>query len=162
MINQYNYTIEDAKEVVTKWWTDKFKKDIKKMIAFAIIGLVAYFLTSDVLALVLSAVCVLLVVLFFPKTKNAVDIEIQRMEVANGKDGLEITVRFGDEIVVNSKNGTKTLAYEFIEKIIESENFIILCVKGEMTLALKKDSFVEGSKEECIKLLKEKMNYKIN
>lgn len=157
MINKYKYTMEGANEIITKWWADKFQTGIIRMVLLVVFNLVVYAVTGHKAALVLTAACILALVLVFLKAKNAVCIELQRIEVTHGKDGVELTVELGDKIIINSQNGTKTILYEYIEKIIESKNFIILCVKGEMTMALKKDSFVEGSKDECMKFLKEKL-----
>ena len=39
--------------------------------------------------------------------------------------------------------------------MIDSENFITLNIKGNMTISLKKDGFTKGNITECVKYLNE-------
>ena len=74
-----------------------------------------------------------------------------------GVDEWLRTIEFlEDEIVLTDHTTINKLQYCNIKKVIEKGNVILILLNDNMALRLYKDAFVEGSWEECKKLLNSK------
>lgn len=164
MVNKYTNTKEIVKEYQKAWWSNRYKKEIIVMCIVLFIGLViliSQITKKDIKIMSLIAFIVLPVMYFtmyFYKKKIAFKIEEERFEKAY-KDvkNKEIKIIIDDIIKVSTNKNTSEVSYNKIKKYIETKNLIVLLLEGDMTIAIKKDSFLNGTEEECKKLLDEKL-----
>lgn len=71
---------------------------------------------------------------------------------------LRTTEFLNDEIVLTDHTSISKLKYGNIQKIKEKGNVVMLFMNNNMALRLYKDAFVEGSWQECKKIVLQKMN----
>ena len=69
---------------------------------------------------------------------------------------LRTTEFLDDEIVLTDHTSVTKLKYSNIEKIKEKDNAVMIFLNHNMALRLYKDAFVEGSWEDCKKIILEK------
>ena len=87
------------------------------------------------------------------KIKKAIDIQIERVRVQYGDEPQEITIELKDNIQMYIKDSKKEISFNDVISYKETDNLLIILLKGKMTIPLKKDSFLEGSMKECKELL---------
>jgi len=164
MVNKYTNTKEIVKEYQKAWWSNRYRKEIIVMFVVFLIGifmLVTQIAQKNVKFISLLAFIglpIMYFVMYFYKKQNAFKLEAKRFkETYKDAKSREMKIRFDDVIkVTTNKNKTK-VSYNKIKKYIETKNLIVLLLEGDMTIALKKDSFVNGTEEECKKVLDEKL-----
>lgn len=164
MVNKYTNTKEIVKEYQKAWWNNRYKKEIIVMCGVLIIGiimLVTQVMQKNVRIMSLVAFIVLPIMYFgmyFYKKKRAFKIEQERFDkVYKNVKNREIKIRFDDIIKVTTNKKTTEVAYEKVKRYIDTKNLIILLVEGDMTIALKKDSFINGTEEEFKNMLDSKL-----
>lgn len=164
MVNKYINTKEIVKEYQKAWWSNRYRKEIIVMIGVLVIGifmLVTQIVQKNVKFMSLIAFIALPVMYFtmyFYKKQKAFKLEAKRFEKTyKDAKSREIKIRFDDVIKVTTNKNTSEISYDKIKKYIETKKLIVLLVEGDMTIALKKDSFVNGTEEECKKVLDEKL-----
>ena len=69
---------------------------------------------------------------------------------------MRTTEFLDDEIVLTDHTSVSKLQYSNIQKIKEKNNVLMIFMNNNTALRLYKDAFVEGSWEECKKMLSEK------
>ena len=69
---------------------------------------------------------------------------------------MRTTEFLDDEIVLTDHTSVSKLKYSNIQKIKEKNNVVMIFMNNNMALRLYKDAFIEGSWEECKKMLLEK------
>ena len=74
----------------------------------------------------------------------------------------KIEIKMDKNIIIKSNGNETEVEYDKVKKIIETKNLIVIILKGDMTISLKKDSFVDSTPEECKKFLEEKKKLKRN
>lgn len=164
MVNKYINTKGIVKEYQTAWWSNRYRKEIIVMIIVLLIGMfmiATQMMQKDVKVMGLVAFTILPIMYFamyFYKKKKAFKLEEERFNKAY-KDvkNREIKIRFDDVIKVTTNKNTTEVAYEKVKKYIDTKNLIVLLLEGDMTIALKKDSFINGTEEECKKILDSKL-----
>ena len=164
MVNKYTNTKEIVKEYQKAWWSNRYRKEIIVMLVILLIGifmLVTQIAQNNIRIMSLLAFIVLPTMYFGMysyKKQKAFKMEAKRFEETY-KDvkNREIKIRFDDVIKVTTNKNETQISYDKIKKYIETKNLIVLLLEGDMTIALKKDSFVNGTKEECKKVLDEKL-----
>ena len=70
--------------------------------------------------------------------------------------GMSLSEFLDDEIVLTDHTSVSKFKYSNIQKIKEKNNVVMVFMNNNMALRLYKDAFVEGSWEECKKLILEK------
>lgn len=164
MVNKYTNTKEIVKEYQKAWWDYRYKKEIIIMFIVLIIGiimLVAQLLENRFkLMSVLSFI--ILPIMYFGmylyKKKRAFKMEKERFnEIYKDVKNKEVTIRFDNVIKVTTNKNTTEVSYDKIKKYVDTKNLIVLLLKEDTTIALKKDSFVNGTEKECKKILDEKI-----
>lgn len=164
MVNKYTNTKEIVKEYQKAWWNNRYRKEIIVMIIVLLLGifmLANQIAQKNIRIMSLVAFIVLPIMYFaiyFYKKQKAFKLEAKRFEKTY-KDvkNREIKIRFDDVIKVTTNKNTTEVSYEKIKKYIETKNLIVLLVEGDMTIALKKDAFINGTEEECKKVLDGKL-----
>ena len=164
MVNKYTNTKEIVKEYQKAWWSNRYRKEIIVMLVVLLIGifmLVTQIAQKNIRIMSLLAFIVLPILYFgmyFYKKQKAFKIEAKRFkETYKDVKNREIKIRFDDVIKVTTNKNTSEVSYDKIKKYIETKNLIVLLLEGDMTIALKKDSFVNGTEEECKKILDKKL-----
>ncbi len=154
MVNKYLYTDEIIRETM--------KKSINKLVIVldVIAMLICIYCTYkgvllDSTFLIVEGVFLLFFVICINayKIKKAIDIQIERIRVQYGEEPQEITIELKDNIKMYIKDSKKEIAFNDVISYKETDNLLIILLKGKMTIPLKKDSFVEGSMKECKELL---------
>ena len=59
-----------------------------------------------------------------------------------------------DEIILRDHNSVSVFRYENIRKIIEEDNVVLLVLNDNIALRFYKDTFSEGTWEECKAIIK--------
>ena len=164
MVNKYTNTKEIVKEYQKAWWNNRYRKEIIVMLVVLLIGLftlTTQVIKKDIRIMSLIAFIVLPIMYFgmyFYKKQIAFKKEEERFEqMYKNVKNREIKIRFDDVIKVTTNKNTTEVSYNKIKKYIETKNLIVLLVEGDMTIALKKDSFANGTEEECKKVLDDKL-----
>lgn len=163
MVNEYEYTPEISAEAVGAWWQQKFRNGYVTMIILIILIplmqiLAIFFIGRFRFLLAFEIFPIAVIILFRMKQSKAIQTERERMEVLFENGTFVYRIEFGSEIHTTSLKGENCIKYEDIEDFSETRNLIVLFLKGSMTLALHKEGFQKGSKEECIDFLKKKIN----
>lgn len=70
---------------------------------------------------------------------------------------MRTTEFLDNEIVLTDHTSVSKIKYSNIQRIKEKGNAVLIYMNHNMALRLYKDAFVEGSWEECKKMLQEKM-----
>jgi ABC-type multidrug transport system fused ATPase/permease subunit len=164
MVNKYINTKEIVKEYQKAWWSDKYKKEIIIMCIVLLMGLfmlTTQIIKKDIKTMSLIAFIVLPIMYFgmyFYKKKRAFKLEEERFDqLYKDVKNREINIRFDNLIKVTTTKNTTEVSYDKIKKYVDTKNLIVLLLKENTTIALKKDSFVNGTEEEFKKLLNEKL-----
>ena len=164
MVNKYTNTKEIVQEYQKAWWSNRYKKEIIIMIIALVIGIIMLVtqLIQDNLRIMSLLAFIVLPIMYFPmyfyKKKIAFKLEQERFDkIYKDSKNAEIKVRFDDVIKVTTNKNTIEVPYEKIKKYIETKNLIVLLLEGDMTIALKKDSFVNGTEEEFKNMLDSKL-----
>lgn len=164
MVNKYTNTKEIVKEYQKAWWSNRYKKEIIVMCVVLLIGI--YMLTTQIAQrnvkfmslLAFIALPTMYFAMYFYKKQKAFKTETKRFqEMYKDVKNREIKIRFDDVIKVTTNKNTVEVSYDKVKKYIYTKNLIVLLVEGDMTIALKRDSFVNGTEEECKKVLDEKL-----
>ena len=69
---------------------------------------------------------------------------------------MRTTEFLDDEIVLTDHTSVSRFQYSHIQKIKEKNNVVVIFMNNNLALRLYKDAFVEGSWEECKRILHEK------
>ena len=149
-VNQYEYNSEFVKESVGVWWDSKFKKMVIFMSILIVACVVLFLLTLKIKWLVMSGVCLLPIVLFKLKKYIAINTELERMKVIYKDKFLNIKIILDDNICMFADGNKRSVEFSSIESFVETENLIVLFIKGSMTIAFSKEGFIEGSCEEFL------------
>ena len=146
-INEYQYSNDIISEVMKIWWYSKSKQDYIAAIANAVIMFVLF---------------LIILLLFFLEFKkiNIIKSEITRANVLYKNEKLNIKVIIDDGIHMITSQNERNISFDDIENISESVNVIVLLCKGDITVTLVKDGFVNGDYENCITYLKKQLNKK--
>ena len=166
MVNKYTNTKEIVKEYQKAWWNNRYKKEIIVMLVVLLIGifmLITQITQKNVKIMNLIAFTILPIMYFamyFYKKKKAFKLEQERFKkIYKDVKNREIKIRFDDVIKVTTNKSTTEVSYDKVKKYIDTKNLIVLLLEGDMTIALKKDSFVNGTEEDCKKILDDKLKY---
>ena len=164
MVNKYTNSREIVKEYQKAWWTNRYKKEIIVMSIVLLIGI--FMLTTQIAQKNVSfmslvafiALPIMYFGMYFYKKQRAFKLEAKRFEkIYKDVKNREIKIRFDDVIKVTTNKSTTEVSYEKIKKYVDTKNLIVLLLEGDSTVALKKDSFVNGTEEEFKKILDEKL-----
>lgn len=157
MKNTYQHTPENGKEMVNAWFNYKLGKIQIILVLALIIDMINLVFTPSILDLILLVVLIALIIIYAIKRRQIIKIERERLKVLYKDDYPIIRIELTDEIHMASPTSERMIAYSDIKKVVQSKHFIVLVIKGEMTVGLSKDGFEEGTAKECLDLLKQKM-----
>ena len=164
MVNKYINTKQIVREYQRAWWNDRYRKEIIVMVIVLLLGmfmLITQIIQKDVkiMSLLLFAILpIMYFAMYFYKRKIAFKIEQEQYnKMYKDVKNREIKIRFDNVIKVTTNKNTSEISYDKIKKYIDTKNLIVLLLEGDMTIALKKDSFINGTEQECKKILDSKL-----
>lgn len=156
-VNEYEYTTDVLEESVGAWWDCKFKNGYRSMLVVSVLIVVLSFIMKRPAFLLTELAPLFVIVLFKYKKRKSIQIEKDKIDVLFQNLPLSYHVEIGENIIVTFSKGSNCIQFSDVEKYIETQNLIILIVKGSMTLALYKKGFKEGTEEEFKSLLASKI-----
>lgn len=166
MKNEYRVT----KELMQSWASEYPLYNVPLITIFAVgcamavlelnflaIKLLHGFTLSDVIACV-GGIAISIYLLFFGQRtywSRRYRSQAEEYEVEEWMRSIEFTEA---EILYRNHTVTEHVAYESIRKVKEKGNVVILMLEGGSDIRLYKNTFTEGSWEECEALLEERVS----
>ncbi len=96
---------------------------------------------------------IFMIFLVFLKVHKGLNVEVERIRIRYGDEPQYMNIELRNEIFISVKDNTMNIPLDKVIKYTQNKEFIFVEIKGKMVVVLKKDSFVEGSYEDCIALL---------
>jgi len=149
--NEYTITKELIKEYVNNFLCKKYS-----IIGYiiAILGLIMFLFTKDLIMLIVAFVCILAAILT-PITATKQLFENSK-RLNNGK--IEKTyIKFAENIIMDEGKAHFEFEYAQIKKVLQTKNFIILKTSNQTAILVLKEGFVKGNKEQFITFINEKI-----
>jgi len=149
--NEYTITKELIKEYVNNFLC---KKHSIFGYMIAILGLIMFLFTKDLIMLIIAFVCILTAILIPITTTKQLFENSKRIN--NGK--IEKThIKFSDNIMMDEGKAHLEFEYTQIKSILETKNFIILKTSNQTAILVFKEGFIKGDKEQFMKFINEKI-----
>ena len=63
-------------------------------------------------------------------------------------------IEIGQDILYRIEDKEKCLSLSEIKKVLETPDMIVICLRGNLILPVKKTGFIQGDAEHCIKYLR--------
>lgn len=156
IVNKYEYTEELINESVSAWWVHKYKKNSYFILAISILALILFFLKHQIFTLILAiAIPVIYFFVLLNKIKTATKLELKVVRSLDKTPVFKVTL--DEQITLEYNNKKNNFSYDIIQSYLITTNLIVIIAKGYKTIALSKDGFVEGTFEDTIQLLDEKL-----
>ncbi len=152
-INEYEYNIDVIKENINSWWNIKFKKNIIILLLLFIVVAILYFISKNIIFLISIFLIIIPIIFFIIKRNNAIKIELNVIKQKYNRDSFKIGIEIDKDIVLKTPRGEKSFELDIIESFYETKNLIVLNVKNNTTIALKKDSFIRGTSKDFLSFL---------
>lgn len=136
-----------------RWWNDKLKVSYILIAVLIVYLLIASILQKSPFLLVMKILPILLIVLIKVKISKSIKTEQERFEV-NYKNGTpQMHAEIGTDIYYRIAEKEAHLPISDVKKVLETENLIIICFRGDLTLPLSKNGFVQGDARKCMEYL---------
>ncbi len=159
-VNEYNYTNEAIAEMVSRWWKWWLRVPMVLAAVFAVFGVLLLALDEVGDGVLVLAVAITMVVVLQIRARQAVKTEQTRGSVFKKDGPVNAHIEIGEDISMEVYGNPQKLDIANLERILESENYYVLCLKGRLLLPLKKDGFVEGTAEDCVQYLRQRSGCK--
>lgn len=152
-VNEYNYTSEDIQEITAVWWKNRHRNNFPAAVFLFVIAVLIIAMAMTGFKAMTSIVTVLLI---------AFIICIPGLRILRAfRDGRELRAKFDtleaeygpnpkvrikvDENIREYVGGSViTVPFDEVEKILPTENFLVIIARRDPILALRTDSFIEG------------------
>lgn len=148
-VNRYQYDPKTAKEAMSCYWHHKSRR------AYVVLGvMVAFFcILSPVfeteLFLIPAIIGLIGFLSLYIQQRGAISAELKNVKQNFHTDSPFLKVEIDDSEIRTTVSNTKNkVPVTSITSYKETKNMYVLFLKGQMTLALKKDRFEKGSSEE--------------
>ena len=135
-VSEFQYTEECIPEYLKRWWRENL---IVSYILTALVFLYFFLMLiirRNLVYLFLELLPILLLLLIRVKVSRAIKIE----------KGQDILYRIEDK--------EKHLSLSDIKKVLETPDMIVICLRGNLILPVKKTGFIQGDVEHCVKYLR--------
>ena len=160
-VNEFQYTPEFINESVGAWWKRRFKRGYISMIVCILLIISVALLMRQPLYLCLEILPILVMMIMRQKTKLAVKLEKDRLEVVCKDTPMLCHVEIGEDILMSSSQSERHVSFSDVEDLFETNNMIVIMLKGSMTVPLAKSGFKAGDAENCLNYLKERCLLKL-
>ena len=153
-ISEFQYTEDCISEYLKRWWSEKL------MISYILTALIfLYFLIMLIIRrnfvyLFLEILPVLLLLLIRIKVVRAVKVERERYQVNYGNSVPLMHIEIGRDILYRIEDKEKHLSLSDIKKVLETPNMIVICLRGNLILPVKKTGFMKEDADHCLRYLR--------
>lgn len=158
LTNEFVYDENAIKEVISFWCKKEFKSLYIISAIFTISGILLFILLKNQLGLLLALLGVVSIGSSFININKNIKMEKERALLSNNQKfptfNITIDVSSDEKIIMKSNKTIKEIPFNAISGVYQSDNFIIIFLNAKLTIPLKKDSFKEGSYEQCLEILK--------
>lgn len=104
--------------------------------------------------LFLEILPVLLLLLIRIKVVRAVKVERERYQVNYGNSVPLMHIEIGRDILYRIEDKEKHLSLSDIKKVLETPNMIVICLRGNLILPVKKTGFMKEDADHCLRYLR--------
>ena len=164
MRNQFVFTDELTKECIYALQNAKTKK-AKIVVTFILVmysislalELMKGIYTNLFLGSLIIILCLLTLLMFYTNKQKMYRAIMRERKKNSGKAEVTATIEIGNKIRLISGKDVNEIEFHPNMYYLDDKNFIFIIPDKMSFIALKKDSFVTGSYEECIKLLSTKI-----
>lgn len=168
-VNEYQYTDEIISECTT---AQVRRRSVVLYIAIALFILYAFLLIilpyiyigefiymglsyDEMMAILIP---VMLIWLCIRRRKRAIKMSQERIRVLF-KDTIPVyRIEIGEDIHATSSRSESNISFSDVVKMFETENLIILMIRGNLTIILDKRGFIQGDADGCKQYLKERIS----
>ncbi|MBQ9935806.1 MAG: YcxB family protein [Lachnospiraceae bacterium] len=154
MVNRYLLSDNVIERYMKVFWNKYIIGNIIISLAFLAFVLYSYITFRNPIFLLFVLVDICILSGKFANRNKSILSEIERIHIKYGDVAQYITTIFCGKIEITVNENSLNIPYDKIIKFSQTEEFIFIETKGNMRVVLKKDSFVEGSCEECLSFLK--------
>ena len=153
-ISEFQDTEDCIPEYLKRWWSEKL------MISYILTALIfLYFLIMLIIRrnfvyLFLEILPVLLLLLIRIKVVRAVKVERERYQVNYGNSVPLMHIEIGRDILYRIEDKEKHLSLSDIKKVLETPNMIVICLRGNLILPVKKTGFIREDADHCLRYLR--------
>ena len=136
-VSEFQYTEECIPEYLKRWWRENL--------------IVSYILT----ALVFLYFFLMLII-----RRNLVYLFLELLPILlllliNYRNTVPLMhIEIGQDILYRIEDKEKCLSLSDIKKVLETPDMIVICLRGNLILPVKKTGFIQGDAEHCIKYLR--------
>ncbi len=153
-VNVYVHTPSVSEEVRKVWWNMKFRIFYILLAVLSGVIVAAVILLSQPLYLLYLSFPVLELILLANRRKKIFRMEADR-EKEKYKDGTPtVRVEIGKDISVCTVHGIDHVPFSEIAHITETGSLIVILSKKDVVITLKKDGFLQGTAEECMRYIR--------
>jgi len=153
MVNRYLLTDEVIKKYSKHNCKKYFLCNLTVDILFLIWSILKYVEYKNNMFLYLILFIVFMIFLVFFRVHKDIKVEIERIRIKYGDEPQYMNIEFVDEIIITVKENSMTIPFDKVLNYSQNKEFIFVKIKAKMVVILKKDSFMNGSVEECVALL---------
>ncbi len=153
MVNRYLLTDEVIKKYSKHNCKKYFLCNLAVDILFLIWSILKYVEYKNNMFLYLILFIVFMIFFVFFRVHKDIKVEIERIRIKYDDEPQYMNIEFVDEIIITVKENSMTIPFDKVLNYSQNKEFIFVKIKAKMVVILKKDSFVNGSVEECVALL---------
>ena len=153
-VSEFQYTEECISEYLKRWWRENL---IVSYILTALVFLYFFLMLiirRNLVYLFLELLPILLLLLIRVKVSRAIKIEKERYQVNYRNTVPLMHIEIGQDILYRIEDKEKCLSLSDIKKVLETPDMIVICLRGNLILPVKKTGFIQGDAEHCIKYLR--------
>jgi hypothetical protein len=164
-MNEYSYSKDISREAHLAFWSHRKGSGFFKFFMALVIILVIISIAinkwsnsnDNRIYFLVGALLLELMIVSFRIYKN-IRLSYKSMQaIYHGKDPI-LNYEISDQIILHNLLTGANSIYEYCQilKVIKSKNLIVLIIRGNLLLALNKNSFSQGSWEECKTFIEQK------
>lgn len=153
-VSEFQYTEECILEYLKRWWRENL---IVSYILTALVFLYFFLMLiirRNLVYLFLELLPILLLLLIRVKVSRAIKIEKERYQVNYRNTVPLMHIEIGQDILYRIEDKEKHLSLSDIKKVLETPDMIVICLRGNLILPVKKTGFIQGDVEHCVKYLR--------
>lgn len=153
-VSEFQYTEECIPEYLKRWWRENLiVSHILTALVFLYFSLMLI-IRRNLVYLFLELLPVLLLLLIRFKVSRAIKVEKERYQVNYRNTVPLMHIEIGQDILYRIEDKEKHLSLSDIKKVLETPDMIVICLRGNLILPVKKTGFIQGDAEHCIKYLR--------
>lgn len=165
LYNEISLTRDIIREYQIAFWSKRKGSGIVKfliVLIFILVGgiVIKEFLDHEAnyLTYLLLTLPLLVVLILILRIHNEIKVEYVRMREFNQGENQVLIHSFSDQITCYNPTteGTRTFDYSQIVKVTDTKNLVVLLIKGNLIMPLKKDGFSTGTWRDAMEFILKK------